>query len=62
LRGTAYGCFSLVSGLALLLASVTAGYLWDRYGAPATFAAGAAFSGLALLALLVLPPAPGAAA
>jgi MFS family permease len=52
LRGTAYGMFNLVSGLAMLLASVVAGLLWDHYGAPATFMAGAAFSVVALLALL----------
>jgi MFS family permease len=51
LRGTAFGFFNLVSGLALLLASTVAGVLWDRLGAPATFAAGALFS-LAALALL----------
>jgi MFS family permease len=51
LRGTAYGFFNLVSGLATLLASVTAGLLWDRLGAPATFWAGAGLSLLALLAL-----------
>jgi len=61
LRGTAYGCFNLVSGLAMLLASVTAGFLWDRYGAPATFVAGAAFGGLALLGLLMRRPAPATA-
>jgi MFS family permease len=33
LRGTAYGFFNLVSGLAMLLASVLAGLLWDRLGA-----------------------------
>ena len=48
LRGTAYGFFNLVSGLALLLASGLAGLLWDHWGAPATFLAGAAFSALAL--------------
>jgi MFS family permease len=52
LRGTAYGMFNLASGLAMLLASVVAGLLWDHYGAPATFMAGAAFSVVALLALL----------
>ena len=41
LRGTAYGFFSLASGVALLLASVVAGWLWDRSGASATFIAGA---------------------
>ncbi|HAL38049.1 MAG TPA: MFS transporter, partial [Polaromonas sp.] len=51
LRGTAFGFFNLMSGLAMLLASTVAGVLWDQLGAPATFAAGAAFS-LAALALL----------
>ncbi|MCJ7800228.1 MAG: MFS transporter, partial [Polaromonas sp.] len=51
LRGTAFGFFNLVSGLAMLLASTVAGVLWDQLGAPATFAAGALFS-LAALALL----------
>ena len=51
LRGTAFGFFNLMSGLAMLLASTLAGVLWDQFGAPATFAAGAVFS-LAALALL----------
>jgi MFS family permease len=52
LRGTAYGFFNLVSGLAMLVASGVAGLLWDQLGASATFLAGAACSGLALLGLL----------
>jgi MFS family permease len=48
LRGTAYGFFNLVSGLAMLVASVVAGLLWDRLGASSTFLAGAAFSAVAL--------------
>jgi MFS family permease len=52
LRGTAYGFFNLVSGLAMLLASVLAGLLWDRFGAAFTFVAGAMFSAAALAALL----------
>ena len=51
LRGTAYGFFNLVCGLALLLASALAGWLWDRSGASATFGVGA---GLGCAALLVL--------
>ena len=51
LRGTAYGFFNLVSGVAMLVASVVAGLLWDQLGAAFTFYAGAAFSGLALLGL-----------
>jgi predicted MFS family arabinose efflux permease len=35
----------------MLAASVIAGWLWDRLGAPATFAAGAGFA-LAALVLL----------
>ncbi|TAK51147.1 MAG: MFS transporter [Betaproteobacteria bacterium] len=53
LRGTAFGCFNLVSGLALLIASALAGLLWDAVGAPATFAAGAAFGAVALAAILL---------
>ncbi|MBE2263583.1 MAG: MFS transporter [Burkholderiaceae bacterium] len=52
LRGTAYGFFNLVSGVAMLLASVVAGLLWQGFGAPATFAAGAGFSLLAIAGLL----------
>jgi MFS family permease len=53
LRGTAYGFFNLVSGLALLLASVVAGALWEGFGAATTFGAGAAFSLLAMAGLLL---------
>ena len=56
LRGTAFGFFNLVSGVALLIASVLAGLLWDQLGAPQTFIAGAVFSAIALLAILVRPP------
>ncbi|WP_371260272.1 MFS transporter [Labrys sp. WJW] len=52
LRGTAFGMFNLITGLALLAASVIAGALWDLAGPQATFLAGAAFSLLTLLALL----------
>jgi MFS family permease len=54
LRGTAFGAFYLVSGLALLIASVVAGLLWDEFGAAATFLAGAGFSSVTLLCLLWL--------
>ncbi|MCB2149333.1 MAG: MFS transporter [Deltaproteobacteria bacterium] len=49
LRGTAFGIFNLVTGIALLMASVIAGVLWSAWGASATFIAGAAFAALALL-------------
>ena len=53
LRGTAFGVFNLVSGAALLVASVLAGWLWSALGPGATFYAGAAFCGVALAGLLV---------
>ena len=52
LRGTAFGIFNLVSGAALLLASVIAGVLWSAFGASATFLAGAAFAAAAAFGLL----------
>lgn len=52
LRGTAFGVFNLVSGLALLAASVIAGSLWTWLGPAATFYAGAAFSLVALAGLI----------
>ena len=59
LRGTAYGFFNLVSGIALLAASVIAGFLWQRIGAPATFYAGAGFCVLTLIGLAWRRPAGG---
>ncbi len=53
LRGTAFGVFHLVSGIALLAASVIAGGLWSVFGPGMTFLAGAAFAALALTGLLV---------
>jgi MFS family permease len=44
LRGTAFGFFNLVSGVAMLIASVLAGFLWDTYGSQYTFYAGAGFA------------------
>jgi MFS family permease len=53
LKGTAFGFFNLVSGLATLIASIVAGQLWDTMGAAATFYAGAGFSLLTLAALAI---------
>ena len=52
IRGTAYGVFHLVTGVALLAASLLAGLLWDRYGPPATFFAGIVFTAIALIGLM----------
>jgi MFS family permease len=51
LRGTAFGMFNLVTGLALLAASVIAGALWDVSGPEGTFLAGAAFAAATLVGL-----------
>jgi len=55
LRGTAYGFFNLISGVAMLIASALAGLLWDRLGATATFYAGTAFCVIALAGLMRRP-------
>jgi MFS family permease len=54
LRGTAFGMFNLVTGLAMLAASVIAGGLWDVIGPQGTFFAGAIFTAAALAALPLL--------
>ncbi|HZS64217.1 MAG TPA: MFS transporter [Xanthobacteraceae bacterium] len=54
LRGTAFGMFNLLTGVAMLLASVIAGALWDVIGPDGTFFAGALFTALALAALPIL--------
>jgi MFS family permease len=59
LLGTGFGIFNLVSGGALLLASVLAGALWSGFGPSSTFLAGAGFAALAAIGLMVAAP-PGA--
>jgi len=54
LRGTGFGIFNLVSGGALLLASVIAGALWSAAGPSATFLAGAGFAAAAAIGLVTL--------
>jgi len=49
LVGSAFGLFSLLTGLALLGASVVAGVLWDVLGPQATFLAAAGFAGASAL-------------
>jgi MFS family permease len=41
LRGTAFGVFNLVSGLALLVGNGAAGWIWANYGSTACFNVGA---------------------
>jgi MFS family permease len=53
-RGTAFGVFNFVTGLALLAASVLAGVLWEHGGPALTFLAGAALTAVAGLVALAL--------
>ncbi len=62
LRGTAFGIFNLVSGGALLLASVIAGSLWSAFGAAAAFIAGASFAAIAAAGVLFYLPGARSAA
>ena len=55
LRGTAFGLFNLVCGVAMLLASVVAGLMWDRHGGGATFITGASLAAVTLLCLAFAP-------
>jgi MFS family permease len=54
LRGTAFGFFNVLTGIAMLAASVVAGALWDGYGPAGTFFAGLTFALAALLGLLAM--------
>jgi MFS family permease len=53
LRGTAFGIFNLTAGVALLIASIVAGALWDTAGPQGTFLAGASFAALAAAGLFL---------
>ncbi|RTL50099.1 MAG: MFS transporter [Bradyrhizobiaceae bacterium] len=53
LRGTAFGVFNFAGGIAMLIASVLAGGLWEAYGPAATFLAGAGFSTVALICFVL---------
>ncbi len=56
LRGTAFGVFHLISGLAVLIGSATAGIIWDSEGPATTFLVAAIVGGLGLFGLLVTRP------
>jgi MFS family permease len=48
-RGSAFGAYNAATSIAVLIASTLAGILWDGFGAPVTFFAGAAISTVALV-------------
>ena len=55
LRATSFGAFYFVTGIAALLASLGAGWLWDRQGSEATFLTSAAIAAVAAAMLSLLP-------
>jgi MFS family permease len=55
LRATSFGAFYFVGGIGTLLASLGAGFLWDRQGPDATFIAGAGIAAVAMAMLSLLP-------
>lgn len=54
LRGTAFGIFNLITGIALLVASILAGALWDIAGPQGTFLAGAGFAAVTITGLALI--------
>lgn len=56
LRGTAFGLYSLITGVALLAASVLAGWLWTLHGPGATFTVGAIFACAAIIGIVAWVP------
>lgn len=63
LRGTAFGWFNLVSGVAMLVSGGAAGLLWDHWGPASTFlnSAAMALGALALMAVIARAPQTGQA-
>ena len=55
-RATALGLYNTVAGLMVLVASITAGFLWDRVSPAAPFIYGASTAALAAVLLLILLP------
>jgi len=56
-RGSAFGAYGMVVGLAALAASALFGLVWDRFGSAVAFGSSGAFALLAAAALLLLVPA-----
>jgi len=52
LRGTAFGMINLITGIALLPASLIAGTLWEKVGSQTTFMVSSSFAVLAILLLI----------
>jgi MFS family permease len=53
-RGAAFGWYNLTIGIGALPASLMFGFVWDRYGAPTSFALGAALALMAAIGISVV--------
>lgn len=60
LRGTGFGVFNLVTGVATLFASFIAGFVWEQSGSAGTFLVGAGFAALSIPVLLRISYTNGA--
>jgi len=58
LRATSFGAFWFATGISSLLASLGAGWMWDRQGPSATFVTSAAVAAVALAMLSLLEEEP----
>jgi MFS family permease len=56
-HGTAFGLYNAALGIGVLTASVTFGYLYDRFGSTTAFTVGAGLAGVAAIGLLFVPSA-----
>ena len=54
-RGTAFGVLYLMSGIADLIGTIVAAWLWEEDGPAAMFSVAAAISAIGLVAFLILP-------
>jgi MFS family permease len=52
-RGTAFGVFNVISGIAVLFANLVFGWLWDLHGPEFAFIAGAAVASATLLVTVI---------
>jgi predicted MFS family arabinose efflux permease len=54
-QGTSFGLYNGVLGVGMLVASITFGFVYDRFSPATAFIMGAALSGAAALLLLAVP-------
>jgi len=53
IRGSAFGIFNFICGIALIISNVVAGWFWQRYNPATTFFVGAGFTIVALIFFVI---------